>query len=113
MISYRGDEGEYVEEFWMEKDEDCPYCGKNKVQISMEENEVRLMKTSSFEELHMKIINMHGPYSSLWIGMTPLYATVQNEFLFLSCRNQKHFVFGQRVIYPSHSRNLDYLMEMN
>ena len=102
MISYRGDEGEYVEEFWMEKDEGCPYCGENNIQTSIEDNEFRLKKTSLFEELHMKIISTYGLYSSLWSGMTPLYATVQDEsYLFLLCRNQRFFALGQRVTYPN------------
>ena len=76
MISYRGDEGEYVEEFWMEKDEDCPYCGKSETQITIDENEIRLKKSSLFEELHLIIIDIYGSYSSIWVGMTPLFANV-------------------------------------
>ena len=113
MISYRGDEGEYNEEFWMEKDENCPYCGTNDMQTSVDEKEIRLKKSSSFEELHMIITNTYGPYSSIWTGMTPLYAIVFYGLFSLLYRNLKHFALGQNVIDPKPLMNLGYMMEMS
>ena len=62
--SYRGDEGDYVEEFWMERDEACPLCNQSRRSIS------RVSPASRLKEL------LENEDVSVWKGMDLLYAAV-------------------------------------
>ena len=69
--SYRGEEGEYVERFWMEIDSDCPVCGVHPSRITLYVHSSSLLQEVT--DLVSKQIN--HPFS-LWMGTTPLFADV-------------------------------------
>ena len=66
--SYRGDEGDYEEEFWMEKDETCPLCKQSRSSI------IQISPTSLLKELVE-----NEDVISVWKGMDLLYVAVGSD----------------------------------
>ena len=73
---YRGDEGEYIEEFWMEQDEDCPYCNKPLPHTEALTNGLNVTATTTLGELRTTLMHSVQTPLSIWLGMTVLYADV-------------------------------------
>ena len=69
--SYRGEEGEYVERFWMEIDSECPVCGVRPSQITLSAHSSSLLQ----EVVDLVSKQISHPFS-LWMGTTPLFADV-------------------------------------
>ena len=69
--SYRGEEGEYVERFWMEIDSDCPVCGVHPSRITLSVHSSSLLQ----EVIDLVSKQINHPFS-LWMGTTPLFADV-------------------------------------
>ena len=63
--SYRSDEGNYEEEFWMEKDETCPLCKQSQSSV------LQISPTTQLKELVE-----NEDVISVWKGMDLLYAAV-------------------------------------
>lgn len=63
--SYRSDEGDYEEEFWMEKDETCPLCKQSQSSV------LQISPTTQLKELVE-----NEDVISVWKGMDLLYAAV-------------------------------------
>ncbi|KAK8811077.1 hypothetical protein WA538_005239 [Blastocystis sp. DL] len=61
--SYRSDEGDYEEEFWMEKDETCPLCKQSQSSV------LQISPTTQLKELVE-----NEDVISVWKGMDLLYA---------------------------------------
>ena len=69
--SYRGEEGEYVERFWMEIDSECSVCGVHPSQMTLS-----VHPSSQLQEMVDLISKQISHPFSLWMGTTPLYADV-------------------------------------
>lgn len=65
ISSYRSDEGDYEEEFWMEKDETCPLCKQSQSSV------LQISPTTQLKELVE-----NEDVISVWKGMDLLYAAV-------------------------------------
>ena len=74
--SYRGDEGDYVERFWMELDSDCSTCGAYPSQISLS-----VTSTSLLQDLIDAVSEQISHPFSLWMGTTSIYADVGKEII--------------------------------
>lgn len=69
---YRGDDGEFLESLWMEKDTDCLCCGEQR------EITVPYRPDMTVRSLIERVVVREECCRrlSLWLGLTPLFATV-------------------------------------
>ena len=69
---YRGDDGEFLERLWMERDVNCLCCGEQQVIA------VPLHPTMTVRSLVERVVVREECCRrlSLWLGLTPLFATV-------------------------------------
>lgn len=69
---YRGDDGEFLERLWMERDVNCLCCGEQQIIA------VPLHPTMTVRSLVERVVVREECCRrlSLWLGLTPLFAMV-------------------------------------